>query len=279
MAWACGALVGLSLAALGVIGGPALLAEGGGAAATVNGTAISQADLERAVDALAQERRAALGSEERGHVLDRMIEEELLVQRGVEIGLLRSDRAVRAALVASMIDSVVAQAASDEPEEAELRAFYAGNSAYFARPARLELRQIFFRSSPDALERAERSWRRLAAGEDFEAVREDGDPDLSGLPQAPLPAAKLRDYLGPALAAAAAELPVGGFSRPLTSSTGIHLLQLLAAEPAAAPAFEEVREQVAAELRRRAGDRALREYLDALRANAEIALVDPQSVR
>lgn len=279
MAWASGALVGLSLAALGVIGGPALLAEGGGVAATVNGTAISQADLERAVDALAQERRTALGSEERGHVLDRMIEEELLVQRGVAIGLLRSDRAVRAALVASMIDSVVAQAASDEPEEAELRAFYAENSAYFARPARLELRQIFFRSSPDALERAERAWRRLVAGEDFDAVREDGDPDLSGLPQALLPAAKLRDYLGPALAAAAAELPVGGFSRPLTGSTGIHLLQLLAAEPAAAPPFEEVREQVAAESRRRAGDRALREYLDALRANAEIALVGPQSVR
>ena len=252
---------------------------GGGAVASVNGEPISRADLERAVEALAQDRREALGPGERAHVLDRMIEEELLVQRGVEIGLLRSDRAVRAALVASMIDSLVAQAASAEPDESELREFYARDAAYFARPARLELRQIFFRASPDALERAERAWRRLEAGEDFEAVREDGDPDLSGLPRTPLPEAKLRDYLGPTLAAAAAGLAPGTHSPPLASSAGVHLLELVSAEPGEAPPFEQVRDQVASEFRRRAGERALRDYLDALRSDAEIEIGDAQVAR
>jgi len=277
--WAAGAVAGLALAGAGVIGAPQRWSASGEVAALVNGTPISSAELDRALRALAAERREVLGPEERAHVLDRMIEEELLIQRGVEIGLLRSDRSVRAALVASMIDAAIAEASSAEPDEGELREFYSANEGYFARPGRLEVRQIFFRASSDALERAEGAWRRLEAGEAFEVVRESGDPDLSGLPQTPLPAAKLRDYLGPSLSSAAAGLEVGGFSRPLTSSSGVHLLELVAAEPGGPAPFAEVREQVAAELRRRAGERALREYLDSLRAAADVELNGVQSAR
>jgi len=270
---ALGACAGVGLAALGVIGGRAALEADPAAIARVNGVAIGAEEFEQAVARLAADKRDPLDQAERAHVLDRMIEEELLVQRGVELGLLQSDRAVRAALVSALIDSVVADASAAQPGEAELREFYARNSDYFARPARLRVQQIFFRAGPEALERAEAARARLAAGEDFAAVRQSsGDPDLSGLPDAPLPAGKLRDYLGPSLASAAAELEPGATSRPLTSAEGVHLLRLVAAEDAVAPAFESVREQVAAELRRREGDRALREYLDELRAAAEIAL-------
>jgi parvulin-like peptidyl-prolyl isomerase len=241
--------------------------------ARVNGSAIGAREFEQAVERLALDTREVPGEADRAHVLERMIEEELLVQRGVELGLLHSDRAVRAALVSALIDAVVAEAASAEPDESQLREFYARNGGYFARPARLHVRQVFFRSGPDALERAESARARLEAGEPFAAVRDSGgDPDLSGLPDAPLPPAKLRDYLGPTLASAAEGLVPGRWSRPLTSPAGVHLLGLVASEPAAAPPFQSVRAQVAAELRRREGDRALREYLDALRAGAEIAL-------
>lgn len=256
-----------------MLGGPAALETDGTVVARVNGTAIRAEALERAVARLAEERRELLDPSERARVLERMIEEELLVQRGVEIGLLSSDRAVRAALVSALIDSVVAEADSSQPTESELREFHARNSGYFARPARLHVQQIFFRAGPGALARAERARARLDAGEAFARVRErDGDPDLSGLPDAPLPPAKLRDYLGPTLASAAAGLEPGGSSGPLTSPAGVHLLRLVALEPGIAPPFESVREQVEAELRRRAGDRALRIYLDELRGSAEIAL-------
>jgi hypothetical protein len=255
-----------------VIGGGEALESDPAVIARVNGSAIGAREFEQAVERLASDKRNPLADADRAHVLERMIEEELLVQRGVEIGLLQSDRAVRAALVSALIDAVVADAGSAQPDEDELRAFYRQNAGYFARPARLHVRQIFFRG-PHALERAEAARARLDAGEAFDAVRESqGDPDLTGLPDAPIPPAKLRDYLGPALAGAAAGLEPGSTSGPLTSPAGVHLLQLVAAEAAVAPPFESVREQVEAELRRRAGDRALREYLDELRASAEIAL-------
>jgi parvulin-like peptidyl-prolyl isomerase len=256
-----------------VLGGPALLEGDGDVVARVNGSAIRAAELERALARLGEEKREPLDAAERARVLERMIEEELLVQRGVEIGLVSSDRAVRAALVSALIDSIVADADSSQPDESELREFHARNAGYFARPARLHVQQIFFRAGPEALERAARARARLEAGEDFARVRErEGDVDLAGLPDAPLPPAKLRDYLGPGLASAAEALEPGAIAGPLTSPAGVHLLRLVAALPGVAPPFDSVRAQVEAELRRRAGDRALREYLDELRESAEIAL-------
>ena len=41
------------------------------------------------------------------------------------------------------------------------------------------------------------------------------------------------------------------------------------------PALDDIRPQVVAELRRRAGERALRAYLDDLRANAAIVVAEP----
>ena len=254
------------------MGGRPALEPDPAAVARVNGTPIGAREFEQAVERLAEDKRSALDDAERAHVLDRMIEEELLVQRGVEIGLLQSDRAVRAAVVSALIDAVVADASSAQPGEAELRAFYAQNAGYFARPSRLHVRQIFFRAGPDALERAEAARARLEAGEDFAALRASSDPDLSGLPDAPLPPGKLRDYLGPMLASAAAELKPGDTSRPLVTPAGVHLLRLVTAEGPVEPGFESVRAQVDAELRRRAGDRALRDYLDELRASAEVSL-------
>jgi parvulin-like peptidyl-prolyl isomerase len=274
---ALGACTGIAVAALGVLGGRRAGTGDPDSVARVNGAAIAARELDQALERLAAERRRPVGAEDRAHVLDRLIEEELLVQRGVELGLVRSDRAVRAALVSSLIGAVVADAASAPPDETELRRFYARNAGYFARPARLRVQQIFFRAGPDALPRARAARVRLEAGESADSVRETlGDAELSGLPDAPLPPAKLRDHLGPALARAAESLAPGEWSRPLESADGVHLLGLVSAEPDVPPPFESVRAQVESELRRREGDRALRAYLDELRSAADIALApDP----
>jgi parvulin-like peptidyl-prolyl isomerase len=269
---ALGALIGVGLAALGILG-EQTLAEGTLAIATVNGTPIPREAFEGSVARLAADKRNPLSGADRAHVLARMIEEELLIQRGVEIGLVESDRGVRAAIAASMIDAIVAEVASDEPDAVELRAFYAENERYFARPSRLRVQQIFFKRGEDGRRRAAAAHAALQAGGDFHEVRTAlGDEDISGLPDASLPPAKLRDYLGPTLARAAAELSPGEISRPLASPSGLHILRLLEYEALVPRALEEVHEQVAAEYRRRAGDRALREYLDWLRRESDVAL-------
>jgi peptidyl-prolyl cis-trans isomerase C len=172
----------------------------------------------------------------------------------------------------------VVEAEDESPDEAALREFYSAERDFFTQPGRLRVRQVFFRvptrdAEEAAASRAAEAHRRLQAGEAFEAVAERlGDAPVSPLPDALLPPAKLREYLGPTALRAVSELAPGATSAPVRSGIGWHVLQLVEAEPAAAPPFEEVVETVRGEWVRRAGDRALRGYLDELRAEADVAV-------
>jgi parvulin-like peptidyl-prolyl isomerase len=97
------------------------------------------------------------------------------------------------------------------------------------------------------------------------------DPVLA-LPDALLPPHKLREYLGPTVLDAALGLEGQTWSSPLETPQGWQLVRVLEQTDPPAPELVEVREQVEAEFRRRAGDRALREYLEWLRAEADVAL-------
>jgi len=244
--------------------------------ARVNGVPIRSEDYLRAVDALASDRRAPLGEDDRRRVLDRLIEEELLVQHALSLGLARSDRRVRGDLVSAVLGSIVASSDGYEPEPEEVERFYREERDYFALPGRLRVAQIFVGAEPRRAEalaqaRAEEAVRRLRAGEPLEAVRgELGDPEIAPLPDAPLPPARLRGYLGPTALAAALELEPGEASPPVRSAQGYHVLQLREREAARVPPLPEVLAQVRAEMQRRAGDRALRERLDALRAGGDV---------
>jgi parvulin-like peptidyl-prolyl isomerase len=247
--------------------------------ASVNGEILRADEYQRALEALASDRREPLGPEERRHVLDRLLDEELLVQRGLELGLARHDRRVRGDIVAAVIQSIVAQSESDPPDETEVERFYQEQRGYFARSGRLRVRRLFVRPGPEgdgqsARARAEWAAEGLAAGEPFERmVAELGDEPVAPLPDALLPAQKLREYLGPSATRRAMSLEVGGVSEPLASGSGWQVLQLVDREVGFVPPLAELREEVRAELLRRRGDTALRDYLDALRERADLRLM------
>jgi parvulin-like peptidyl-prolyl isomerase len=274
-----GAVAGVALAAQGLLSsaGPGgELPEHG--VARVNGTLIFSDEFERLVAGLESDTREVAPPETRRRVLDRMIDEELLVQRGLELGLAESDRRVRADITAAMIRSVVVEAEDDPPQEDELRDFYREESSFFTQPGRLRVRQIFFRvptreAQEAAAARASEARRRLDAGETFEAVAAElGEEPISKVPDALLPPAKVREYLGPTALRATMELEPGQVSAPVRSGTGFHLIQLVQSEPPRVPDFEDVAQQVRAEYLRRRGDRALRDYLDELRKRAEVSV-------
>ncbi|MGH7288161.1 MAG: peptidylprolyl isomerase [Myxococcota bacterium] len=278
---AAGAAAGVALAAWGLLGTDARGAGlPGGAVASVNGTLIQADDWARLVEGLESDTREPASPELRRRVLDRMIDEELLVQRGVELGLVESDRRVRADLTQAMIQSIVVESEDEKPDEAELRRFYAEEAGFFTQPGRVRAAQIFFRvrapgEDAAAAERAGEAHRRLLAGERFEAVRAElGDEEVSPVPDALLPPAKLREYVGPTALRAVMGLAPGAFGPPVRSGTGYHVFQLIEREEARVPRFEEVAELVRAEWVRRAGDRALRGYLDDLRENAQVVTAE-----
>lgn len=279
---ALGAAAGVVLAAAGLVGLKRNEASSvpAGAAARVNGELIRSADYERTLAGLAGDRRDGIDADQRRRVLDRLIDEELLVQRGMELGLARHDRKVRADITAAVIASIVAETEDVQPTPAQLQAFYDENRAFFTRSGRLRLRQVVVRPAADASAdaaraRATEASRRLRAGEAFAAVRDAlGDAEVSPLPDALLPAEKLIDYLGPTALQAALALGPGEVSDPVRSGTGYHILQIIDRQADTTPRLAEIEPQVVAEFQRRAGDRALRAYLDDLRARANVA-VDP----
>jgi len=238
---------------------------------------VRRADYERAVEALASDSRSAVDDADKRHVLDRLVDEELLVQRALELGLARQDRRARGDLVAAVIESVTADADQRQPDAGELRAFFDANRDYFARPGRLHVEQVFVRSSNDAdgdaLARARDAAARLRDGAAAADVQQAvGDAPVAKLPDAPLPAAKLREYLGPAAVEALAALAPREVTEPVRTAGGYRVLRLVAREGNRAPELAEVEAELRAEWRRRAGDEALRAYLGELRGRAAIAV-------
>src|SRR4051794_10501503 len=120
---AAGAVLGALLAAAGLTAssGTTLPPD---VVAVVNQAPNRTEDYVRMCDAVAGDRRAPLESADKQHVLDRLIEEELLVQRGLTLDLPRLDRRVRADLTQTVIDGIATQASEREPTEEELRAFF-----------------------------------------------------------------------------------------------------------------------------------------------------------
>ncbi|HSD09957.1 MAG TPA: peptidylprolyl isomerase [Candidatus Binatia bacterium] len=244
------------------------------AVAAVNDRIVSAEELARALDLLARDKRNEMTDEDRAFILDRLIDEELLVQRGVELGLVDSDQSIRKAVVKAMMDSILLDAESEQPTEEQLRAFYRDNQDYFARPPTLRARQILFRNRAeraDGLQRAEQAAAALAGGISFaDAVARFGDAPIQPIPDTLLPARALREYIGPTALETLMSLRAGERTPPIPSPFGYQILELVEREGIDVPAFESVAEQVEAAYIRRAGEKALRAYLDRLRDEASV---------
>lgn len=269
-----GAALGLAAAAVGLLESPArsdrTTGLGEEIAAVVGERTIRRVDYERMLAGVEQDLRNPIDDATRRRVLERMIDEELLVQQAIGLGLAASDRRVRGELVASLVDSVVAETEGEPASADEVERHYRENLAFFARPSRLRIESLFFsaaRGGADgARERARQAREALAAGQPgAEVERALADPQVAKVPDALLPLAKLRDYVGPAVLEVASALPPGAWSEPIASLEGERIVRVVEREAGEAPAFESVAAIVGRDLERRRGDDALRRYLEGLR--------------
>ncbi len=244
---------------------------------------IRRVDYERMLAGVERDLRSPIDDATRRRVLERMIDEELLVQQALALGLAAADRRVRGELVSGLVDSLVAEADADVPSESEIESHYRTNLDFFTRPGRLRVQTLFFaprrsresggESGPGEppRERAMKARARLAAGEALRAVEALlGDSRVAAVPDALLPVAKLRDYLGPRLIELLADLEPGVWSEPIESTDGFQLVRIVEREARDVPPFEEVETLVRQDLVRQRGDAALRRYLDTLREQARV---------
>lgn len=244
-----GLALGASLAAAGLRGSPASKSSAlpPQAVARVNGHLILRDAWLRAVAAVASERRTPLTDADQRHILDRLVDEELLVQHGLALGLAESDARLRSTMVSEVMVAA-SDASAPALDDAALRRFYDKNRDFFTPAGRLRVR----------------AWRLDASG-----ARQPFEPEV---PDALLPVAKLQAYLGPALTARALALAPGETSAPIEGGGAPVVLSVLASQPGQAPAFEQVREQVRIEARRRADESAVASLLAQLRERNDVVI-------
>ena len=258
--------LGLGAALIGAIGAPRLdLASD--PVALVNGVAIPRAAHARAVAALAADSRNPVTPRRAADALERLIEEELLVQHGVSLGLVETDIAARRALVQSVLALALAQEAGHEPDEATLRRFHRENAGYFASPAQFSLTIVFIRAGADAAERAAAARRALGAGAPSEGL---GDAVAIPMPRGERSRAEWRTLIGENASKAASDLEPGQVTDAIPVQGGFYLARLDSFVAAPAPPYEEIAGQVRTEWERREGERAVLAYVARLRRAARI---------
>lgn len=223
------------------------LPDGSPVAATINGHVIPVADVELALEAMARDSRNPLPRDAARYALDRLIDEELLFQRGVELDLPRNASTVRRTIVLSMIDSITSQADLDA-SEAQLRELFADNISLFRGEPLLRLE---WASAPDP----QSGFTRPA----------------SHPPDRLIPAGDLRRYLGETVTLTALSLEVGVPSAPFQVGDRWHRLHILERQDHPLPEFDTHRDAVEALWQTRAEEAALEAYLADLRARADIS--------
>ena len=243
-----------------------------GAIARIGNQLITQAEFERVAQDLATDKRTK-GDEDRNFALKRIIEEELLVQRGIELGFPETAPGIRKALAAAVITQVITEAEALAPSSEELRAFYDGDANFFTQTERLQVRWLRTTGTVPTMEQKQAVHGSLISTCHINDMTQPMNFDVvSELPNKLLPLTKLMDYMGPTLARQATQIQPGECSEPILINGTYHVLYLEAYQPRQLPEFNDIKHVIETEYIRRAGEKALLDYLKWLRNRAEIII-------
>ncbi|MBI3248471.1 MAG: peptidyl-prolyl cis-trans isomerase [Deltaproteobacteria bacterium] len=267
-----GAVLGLVLTTVGAFA-PAPHSPPAGAVALVNGKPVPTSELTLALARLYGDDAASL--EQRAETLNYLIDQELLVQRGIEIGLLESDHTIRKAVAMATIDAIVAEVLAQEPAEDEVRTFYQSHVSVFSTPARLHLQHLFCDSAigvEEARACAERTREDLSRGMGLSEVRERyGASVVTAFPDALTPLSVVRRVLGPTLSDAVEALHVGEVAVVPTAG-GSAVFRLVDKQEEQPQPYETVQSEVRAEYLRRRRDETLQRSLTRWQSEASLVL-------
>ena len=240
-------------------------------AARVGGAEISKEKYLLQLEGLNSDKRVPLNKEDKAFVLERMIEEELLIQRAKDLGLFSTNTMIRGTVVQQMINMIISENSLNIVSNSELELFYNKNKGFFTNADRLRLKQIYFSEEKgSALKNAENLYLELIKGKSIDEIDGEGDKSALEIPDVLMTLTKVREYIGPSLMQVAKMLQPGEFTTPKKVIGGYKIIVLLERKDASPPKFEFIRERVKSEYKKRKDDQALRDYLNKLKRWYEI---------
>ena len=234
-----GMFAGAALAVFYIVRVPDAVEPTTDAVAWVNDRPISRASYENALQAVAGDRKSGtLREDDRERVLQRLIDQELLIDRAMELGLPERDPQIRNQLATAMIAFLVRRAEDEATVagEAELRAFYDEQRFRFERSAQYRV-----------------------------AVEGGAVPLPGGL----LLAKEIEQRLGPSAARKVIEIEVGE-SVVVGEGAGRYTVHLLERRDGVLVPFDEARDAVEAAYLRDRSEAAVREFLEVARQHTDI---------
>lgn len=264
------AALGLGAAMWSALGVGDALTKYGDAIAVVDGTPIPRAVYDSAIAGLESAKRNPLTDAEKREALDRIIDEELLLRRAIELGLAESDPASRKALVNAMLQFSVADAAKLEPTDEELRRFYADRPKLIAPQPLLTVRAASFANTElDTIVRVQTA---LRDGKPFETAATAAGASLMLLPKGPIVPAKIAEYAGASIRDIALTLEKGQTAGPIEVGRRVVFVHVVDRIDAPPPPLEDVRDLVAEEWRKRKSEKAFEDYVTVLRSRARVSI-------
>ena len=223
------------------------------------------------LEGLNLDKKAPLKEEDRAFVLERMIEEELLIQRAKDLGMFSTNTMIRGAIVQQMINMIISENSLDIVSTSQLKEFYEENKGFFTSADRLRLKQIYFSDEKGgALERAQNAYLHLVQSNNLDEIDSKSDETALEVPNTLMTLSKVREYIGPSLMQLAKMLKPGEFTSPKKVIGGYKIIVLLERRDASPPDFKEIRDRVKSEYQKRKDDEALRDYLNQLKKWYEI---------
>lgn len=276
-----GAGVGLTLALAGSATFTHVAPRGvpAGSVALVNGQSISKADYDAAWKAVGDSEHRPVTDADRKAVLERLIDDELMLQQGVALGMVRSDAPTKNALLNAVYASARASADALVPTDAELEKFYVSVRSALVGPGDVRVRElaVSIRDAPDrapARARAEQAVERLRRGESFDAVNQAlGSPSNDASPSAPLSPDEINRRFGPVLLERLLEMKPGQVTEPVGDGNAFRVVVVVDRGPPRALPLSEIRDHVADLYRRKAGDDAFAARMAELRRAADVRKV------
>ena len=259
-----GGLIGLILAGYGIFEKTSdFNFQNQDAIVLVNDVPIKNESYLRALDRYSSDSKNKMDDEDRAWVLQRLIEEELLVQRGFSLGMITSDNDVRGAIVRTLISSINTEAEAIEPGEEELINFYNSNKERFAYPATYIIEAWVSKTLGDT----QIAIKQLEYNGSIEINK--NIKRLENIPNGLLTLKKITEYLGPSIASELQPLSEGiAFSRYVNNRW--YIIQINQKNEESFAPIENIQIQLKNEFIRDQADKRLRAYIDNLKENATI---------
>lgn len=222
--------------------------------------------------------------EQRRKVLNDMVDEELMVQRGAEVDLPGYDPQVRVALVNGVELQMYADVLARQPTEEELKSYYGAHRSKYASIGVMRLRDLIvvFRpgdSSSDQLQqRAQAAVAALRKGTpltdaflDAQGLQDSGRLSTGGKPDL----GDIYDFaaqakLTPEVFAAVQKLKAGEVSDPVQEGEEIHIAVVSQRKPPVALDYAQVRQRVWSDIKNEERDKIRAQTLKYLRNRADI---------